>query len=74
MGQPKSETPGDPVPQAKTLFFTEGDDVALLVIRMGNRYRKRAVDVGSPQEAMDWCLGHGAGLEFMRAEPDLRRN
>lgn len=76
MGQPKSKPASEPNPfsTGKTLFFTEGDQAALLVLRMGPVFRKRAVAVDSPAGALAWCLDHGAGLVFTRTPINPRRN
>lgn len=61
--------------QRRTLFFTEGNRAALLVVRAGATLRKRVIpEIQTPQTALDWCLGNQAGLVFMRTEPDPRRN
>ena len=65
----------NPTNQRRTLFYSEGDRAALLVVRAGDTFRKRVVPkIETPQTALNWCLGNQAGLVFMRAEPDPRRN
>lgn len=74
MGQPKNSNPPDLFSTGKTLFFTEGDQAALLVLRMGTVFRKRPVVVESPAGALAWCLDNGAGLVFTRLPHNPRRN
>lgn len=71
MGQLK---PNQPFQTATTLFYTEGNQAAVLVIQTGQGFRKEVVPVGNPQAALDWCLGHGAGLVFSRSIRDPQRN
>lgn len=74
MGQPKPNPNPNLFATGKTLFFTEGDQAGLLVLRMGPVYRKRVVSVNSPAGALAWCLDHDAGLVFSRIPPSPRRN
>lgn len=76
MGQPKANQPQPPdlFSTGKTLFFTEGEQAALLVLRMGHVFRKRPIAVDSPAGALAWCLDHGAGLVFTRMPVNPRRN
>ena len=73
MGQPIPNQ--EPTLQRRTLFYSEGDRAALLVVRAGDTFRKRVVPkIETPQTALKWCLGNQAGLVFTRTEPDPRRN
>ena len=74
MGQ-SIPNPNEPTCQRRTLFFTEGDRAALLVVRAGDTFRKRVIQkIQTPQTALDWCMGNQAGLVFTRMEPDPKRN
>jgi hypothetical protein len=55
------------VGQAGILFFTEGNPVAVLVIRKAGRRSTRTVRFDQAETALAWCRGQGAVMVYCPA-------
>lgn len=52
--------------QTKTMFITEGDPNAELVIESASGYRKETFWFPHPEYALGWCLKNGANFVYAR--------
>jgi len=50
---------------SKTMFYTEGNPAATLVINKGGNRTQSVMDFPSAEAAVGWCRQHGANLFYM---------
>ncbi|HTB85981.1 MAG TPA: hypothetical protein VK742_20215 [Candidatus Sulfotelmatobacter sp.] len=54
-----------PVRQTKTMFYNEGNPVAMLIVEKGGKHRERTMKFGTAEAALGWCRNNGANLYYM---------
>ncbi len=61
----RNRKPGQPPVQTKTMFYTEGNPVASLVINRLGRHTEERLSFPTGEAALGWCREHGTNLFYM---------
>ena len=70
MKQPHSGfNPPAPAGQSKTMFYNEGNPVAILVTSRSGRMKQSTLDFPTAEAALAWCRQNGAALYYMPVNP-----
>lgn len=66
----KGFIPPDFFGQAKTMFYVEGDQEAVLITRSGNQMEDATMPVGEATAALAWCRSNATVFVYLPAPAD----
>ena len=64
----------NPFTHARTVFFTVGSPVALLVTRHADRRSQKSMRFADAHKALTWCLENGAAFVCLPAGAGVAQN